>query len=152
MPYFYKCRGKKILAGIPSVLATALILYISIIFVGYFLPDRFQKEGYTLFRLCIEIPFLYFSFMTLLSLFLTAASDPGYLADQYQHPLTPEGHAPLAQLRVHNMKLFTANKLYDFSKVNEDLENSALLNQSTQFSSHSNDEVEMRQIYRQITE
>ena len=50
------------------------------------------------------------------------------------------------------MKLFTANKLYDFSKVNEDLENSALLNQSTQFSSHSNDEVEMRQIYRQITE
>jgi hypothetical protein len=70
--------------------------------------------------------------MTLLSLFLTAASDPGYLAEKYQHPLTPEGHAPLTQLRLHNMKFFTANKLYDFSKVNEDIENGALLNYSAQ--------------------
>ncbi len=56
--------------------------------------------------------------MTLLSLFLTASSDPGYLAEKYQHPLSPDGHAPLTQLRLHNMKLFISNKLYDFSKAN----------------------------------
>lgn len=54
--------------------------------------------------------------MTLISLFLTTASDPGYISVDFQHPKEQNGSAPLNKLRVYNMGHFINNKLYDFSK------------------------------------
>ena len=79
----------------------------------------------TLLRFVIEIPFLYFSAMTLVFIFLTASSDPGYLSEDLKHAKTDE---PMKALRVYNMKMFTRLKLYDFSQVQRvDEESSSML-------------------------
>ena len=93
MAFFYKCGFKKIIAGLPCLLAVALILYISIIFIFQFIPYRWPE--YQFIRLFFEVSFYWFSSMTLISIFNTAASDPGYLSAEYSYPLTPEGYAPL---------------------------------------------------------
>lgn len=77
----HKCSQKKLLMGIPALLAVALIIYISIIFLYHFLPITMPVNTTT--RFLIEIPFYYFSLMTLVSIFVCAASDPGYLSLDY---------------------------------------------------------------------
>jgi hypothetical protein len=74
------------------LIATAVISYISFIFLFAFLPESFPE--YTTYRVLIEIAFLFASTMTYLSLFHTAASDPGYLSPQYKHPLTADSEVP----------------------------------------------------------
>lgn len=113
MALFYKCGLRKAIAGLPLLFAIALILYISYNFTYSFLPSEYP--GFTFKRLAIQIPFTWFSFMTLVSILKTAMSDPGYLSPDYKHPLTPEKFAPLRQLRVHNMRHFQNQHVYDFS-------------------------------------
>jgi oxalate decarboxylase/phosphoglucose isomerase-like protein (cupin superfamily) len=121
---FYKCGLKKIVFGLPAIIAFALICYISYVFMFLFMPDRFQE--YHWLRSAIELVFTWFSAMTLVSIVATAASDPGYISNHYKHPLTNEGNPPLNLLRVYNMKMFQTLKLYDFAKVTKDEE--SLLN------------------------
>jgi hypothetical protein len=85
MAYFHKCGPRKLIAGFPVLLATALITYISIIFIFEFLPYRFPTISFT--RLLMELPFIYFSSMTIISIFQTAASDPGYLSLDYHYSM-----------------------------------------------------------------
>jgi hypothetical protein len=113
----YKCGTRKLLFGIPALIAIALIVAISYVFLHEFLPYSYHHE-YTTERYVIEIIFYYLSIMTVVCICLTAVSDPGYLSLEYQHPLTHEGYAPLNQLRAHNMRLFSKHKLYDFTRDN----------------------------------
>ncbi len=121
-------NNKKLIWSIPAILSTSLIIYISRIFAFEFLP--YQYPDYTTVRYLIQIPFYYFSLMTLVCIFMTAASDPGYLSVEYQHPLTHEGYAPLRQLRVHNMRMFIKYKLYDFSNNRADEESYSLVEEA----------------------
>ena len=76
---FYKCGLKKIVFGTPSVLAIALICYISYVFMFIFMPTRYIE--YDWLRISIELVFTWFSVLTLVSIVATAASDPGYISD-----------------------------------------------------------------------
>lgn len=147
MALFYKCGFRKLVAGCPSIFAAALIIYISMVFLFAFLP--YVHPQWTFFRVLITVPFVWFSGMTLVSIFQTAASDPGYLSIDYQHPLSSEGHAPLSQLRIHNMKMFQRLKLYDFSQVHRvDEEANNLLHSTSGSLEEISGEVELRQISR----
>ena len=116
----YKCGFKKFCAGLPCLIAAALVAYITWVYVFKFMPYRYENEEWTLGRCLIELPFIYFSSMTFVFLFRTLATDPGYIDEQYKHPLNNLGHAPLDKLRLFNMKLFQQFNLYDFSAQDEE--------------------------------
>ena len=78
MALFYKCGYNKMLAGIPTIFNLTLVIYISVVFLTKFLPDLYPE--YTFMRLCLEIPFLWFSSMTIFLVFRITTSDPGYLS------------------------------------------------------------------------
>jgi hypothetical protein len=78
----YKCGARKLLFGIPAILAIALIIGISYVFLYEFLPYSHHGE-YTTERLVIEVIFYYLSTMTVVCICLTAVSDPGYLSQEY---------------------------------------------------------------------
>ena len=75
----YKCGRSKLLMGIPAIGSVAIILAISYVYLYSFIPDRFSGE-YTYQRFVLEVVFYYFSIMTLVCIFATAISDPGYLS------------------------------------------------------------------------
>ncbi len=81
MALFYKCGLRKAVAGLPVTIAIALIIYISVNFTFYYLPSEYPNISFT--RLLIQIPFTWFSIMTLISIVRTCMSDPGYLSPEY---------------------------------------------------------------------
>jgi len=119
-----KCGFTKCLAGLPSLLAAALITYISVVFLFLFMPTRYHDE-WTSQRVAITLVFCVFSAGTFTHLFRTLVSDPGYLKDHWRHSPLSNGLAPLTEMRLHNLRLFQANNLYDFNGPAD--EESALL-------------------------
>jgi len=81
MALFYKCGFRKIVAGIPVLVAITLIIYISLVFNYSYLPAEYPDFDFV--RVLIQIPFTWFSLMTLLSIIRTCMSDPGYLSPEY---------------------------------------------------------------------
>lgn len=88
-------------------------MYIMHVFLTKFVPEFYPE--YSFWRLCIQTSVAFFGSMAIIYTLIIVGSDPGYLSLEYKHPLTEKGWAPLNELRVHNMRHFIKNKLYDFS-------------------------------------
>ena len=93
MALFHKCGIGKILLGSPSVLAFALIIYISVVFMFEFIPR--VHPHITFGRILLSIIFTWFSLNTLVAITRIIVSDPGYVSEKYKHPLKHDGEAPL---------------------------------------------------------
>jgi len=111
---FQKCSLSKMKSGIPTFFNITLVMYIMHVFITKFVQEFYPE--YSFWRLCIEFSVGFFGSMAIVFTLVIVVSDPGYLSVEYQHPLTEKGWAPLEQLRVHNMRHFIKNKLYDFSE------------------------------------
>jgi len=79
MPLFHRCSGKKALAGFPSLLAIALITFISYTFLFEFVPFYWPQK--TLYAWFTCLSFAWYSVMTLASIFAVLTSDPGYVSE-----------------------------------------------------------------------
>lgn len=89
MPLFHKCGIRKIVMGIPSMLALALICFISFVFLFNFIPTAMPDR--TTGREILRVVFGYFSMMTIVSILRILTSDPGYIDAKYKYPMKPNG-------------------------------------------------------------
>ena len=47
MALFYKCGLRKAIAGLPCLIAISLIVYISIVFLYFYLPSEYPELSFT---------------------------------------------------------------------------------------------------------
>ena len=106
----------KIGMALPSLLAYALISYISYTFLFKFLPFALADQQFSFGALLVQMIFIYFSSMTYIHLTRAFLANPGYLPKWLKVPMNINGEAPTDIVRIYNMRFWMANKIYMFDE------------------------------------
>ena len=106
----------KVGMALPSLLAYALISYISYTFLFKFLPFVLADQQFSFSAILMQMIFIYFSSMTYIHLTRAFLANPGYLPNWLKVPMNANGEAPTDIVRIYNMRFWMANKIYMFDE------------------------------------
>ena len=111
---------RKVVSVLPLLLVYLLITFINYLFLWKYVPEKlYKEEPYCIGAIICRIIFCYFSGMTYVFLTKTFLTNPGYLPRWLRTPITDPGSDHYRVLRVYNMRVWVANKLYTFEEFVE---------------------------------
>ena len=114
------CNWRKFLSLFPLSIVYMLISYISYNMLWVYVPKfLFKEDPYCFTAIMIRVIFSYFAGMTYLYLTMTFLTNPGYLPRWLRDINIDPTTDPYRTLRIYNMRVWIANKLYLFEEFLE---------------------------------